>query len=105
MADHFEVVDTVSGRQEAEIPKSFLRAQDIACEISQEAAGYVLGITIDGMGAVQILVPANEKKKSPGSPPAVSKRAGAKILTTEKSGSPEKMNRTDRHPNLHGRSE
>jgi hypothetical protein len=64
MADHFEVIDTVSGRQEAEILQSFLRAQDISCEISQEAAGYVIGMTIDGMGAVQILVPSKEREKA-----------------------------------------
>jgi hypothetical protein len=64
MEDHFEVVDTVFGRQEAEILQSFLRAQDITCEISQEAAGYVFGMTIDGMGAVQILVPSGQRKKA-----------------------------------------
>ncbi len=64
MAEHFEVVDTVCGRQEAEILQSYLRAQDIACEVSQEAAGYVLGMTIDGMGAVQILVPSGQRKKA-----------------------------------------
>ncbi len=64
MSDHFEVVDTVCGRQEAEILQSYLRAQDIACEVSQEAAGYVLGMTIDGMGAVQILVPSVQRKKA-----------------------------------------
>ncbi|MBN2085523.1 MAG: hypothetical protein JW748_09905 [Anaerolineales bacterium] len=64
MADHFEVVDTVFGRQEAEIIRSFLRAQDISCEISQEAAGYVIGMTVDGMGAVQILVPSGQREKA-----------------------------------------
>ncbi len=64
MSDHYEVVDTVAGRQEGEILQSYLRAQDIACEISQEAAGYVLGMTIDGMGAVQILVPSAQRKKA-----------------------------------------
>ncbi len=64
MEDHFEVVDTVCGRQEAEILQSYLRAQDIACEVSQEAAGYVLGMTIDGMGAVQILVPSAQRNKA-----------------------------------------
>jgi hypothetical protein len=64
MADQFEVVETVCGRQEAEILQSFLRAQEITCEISQEAAGYVIGMTIDGMGAVQILVPSNQRNKA-----------------------------------------
>jgi hypothetical protein len=58
MADHFEVVETVFGRQEGEILKSYLRAQGIDCELSQEGAGYALGLTVDGMGAVQILVPS-----------------------------------------------
>jgi hypothetical protein len=64
MAEHFEVVDTTFGRQEAEILQSYLRAQDIICEISQEAAGYVIGMTIDGMGAVQILVPSSQREKA-----------------------------------------
>jgi hypothetical protein len=64
MSEHFEVVDTVFGRQEAEILQSYLRAQDIVCEVSQEAAGFVLGMTIDGMGAVQILVPASQRENA-----------------------------------------
>jgi len=64
MADHFEVVDTVYGRQEAEILQSYLRAQDIACEISQEGAGAALGITVDGLGQVQILVPSRQREKA-----------------------------------------
>ena len=57
-ADRFVVVDSVFGRQEAEILQSYLRAQEIPCEISQEAAGWVIGLTVDGMGKVQILVPS-----------------------------------------------
>ena len=64
MADHFEVVETVCGRQEGEILKSYLRAQGIDCEISQEGAGYVIGLTVDGMGAVQILVPSGQREKA-----------------------------------------
>jgi hypothetical protein len=62
MTEHFEIVETTFGRQEAEILQSYLRAQDITCELSQEAAGYVMGMTIDGMGAVQILVPSAQRK-------------------------------------------
>jgi hypothetical protein len=64
MADCFEVVETVFGRQEGEILQSYLRAQGISCEVSQEAAGQVLGITIDGLGATQILVPSEQKAKA-----------------------------------------
>ncbi len=64
MADRFAVVETVYGRQEAEILQSYLRAQDIDCEISQEGAGVALGITVDGLGAVQILVPSRQREKA-----------------------------------------
>jgi hypothetical protein len=64
MADHYEVVDAVFGRQEAEILQSYLRAQGLDCEISQEAAGSVIGITIDGMGKALILVPSRQKQKA-----------------------------------------
>jgi hypothetical protein len=64
MADEFVVVDNAFGRQEAEILQSYLRAQDIPCEISQEAAGYVIGLTVDGMGNVQILVPSRMREQA-----------------------------------------
>jgi hypothetical protein len=64
MAEHFEVVETVSGRQEGEILRSYLRAQGIDCEISQEGAGYAIGLTVDGLGAVQILVPAKQRAQA-----------------------------------------
>ncbi|OGO08491.1 MAG: hypothetical protein A3K46_01145 [Chloroflexi bacterium RBG_13_60_9] len=64
MADHFEVVETVCGRQEAEILQSFLRAQDIDCEISQEGAGIAMGLTVDGMGEAQILVPSRQREQA-----------------------------------------
>jgi hypothetical protein len=64
MADHFEVVDTVFGRQEAEILQSFLRAQGIDCEISQEGAGIAIGLTVDGLGEAQILVPSRQREQA-----------------------------------------
>ncbi len=64
MADHFVVIDTVCGRQEGEILQSYLRAQNIDCEISQEAIGGVIGMTIDTMGAVQVLVPSRQRKQA-----------------------------------------
>jgi hypothetical protein len=64
MADYFVVVDTVCGRQEGEILQSYLRAQGIDCQVSQEAVGTVIGITIDGMGATQILVPSRQREEA-----------------------------------------
>jgi hypothetical protein len=87
MADYFVVIDTVCGRQEGEILQSYLRAQEIDCEISQEAVGGVIGMTIDGMGAVQVLVPSRQRKRaleavrvyrSEAEPPAKGKRKNAK---------------------------
>ena len=88
MSDHFEVVDTVFGRQEAEILQSYLRAQDITCEVSQEAAGYVLGMTIDGMGAVQILVPSGQRKKALDAIRCYRSEQARKIPAAEKSDPP-----------------
>jgi hypothetical protein len=64
MADHFEVVDTVFGRQQAEILLSYLRAQGIDCELSQEGAGAAIGITVDGLGEVQILAPSRQREQA-----------------------------------------
>jgi hypothetical protein len=64
MADRFAVVETVYGRQEAEILQSYLRAQEIDCEISQEGAGAAIGMTFNGLGEVQILVPSKQRKQA-----------------------------------------
>jgi hypothetical protein len=64
MNDRFVVVETVFGRQEAEILRSYLQAQEIECALSQEAAGSVIGLTVDGMGKVEILVPSQSREKA-----------------------------------------
>jgi hypothetical protein len=64
MTDRLVVVETVSGRQEAEILLSYLRAQQIECMLSQEAAGPVIGLTVDGMGKAEILVPSRQRERA-----------------------------------------
>jgi hypothetical protein len=64
MGDQFIVLDTVSGRMEAEWLRSYLQAQRIPCEISQEAIGWVDGITVSPLGQVRILVPARHSKQA-----------------------------------------
>jgi hypothetical protein len=64
LADHYEVIDSVFGRQEAEALQSYLRAQDIECELSQEGAGPAIGITVDGLGEVKILVPSRQRDQA-----------------------------------------
>jgi hypothetical protein len=49
---------TAQGWDLAQIYKSKLDAADIPALLKHEAAGLVFGITIDGLGAVDILVPA-----------------------------------------------
>ena len=64
MPDEFFVVDTVSGRGNAEILRSFLQAQGIQCELSQEALGSVYGFTVGGLGSVELLVPSYQGKQA-----------------------------------------
>jgi hypothetical protein len=64
VTERYEVVDTLFGRQEAEVLQSYLRAQDIDCQLSQEGAGPAIGITVDGLGQVQILVPTSQLEQA-----------------------------------------
>lgn len=64
MADRFEVVYSMFGRQEAEALQSYLRAQGIECSLSQEGAGPAIGITVDGLGEVQLLVPSRQRQQA-----------------------------------------
>ncbi len=64
MGDQFIVLDTVLGRMEAEWLRSYLQAQGIPCEISQEAIGWVEGISVSPLGDAKILVPARHSKQA-----------------------------------------
>ncbi len=64
MSDEFIVVDTVSGRVLAEMLRSFLQAQGVQCELSQEALGTVYGITVGALGSVDLLVPSRQGKQA-----------------------------------------
>jgi hypothetical protein len=64
MSDEFIVVDTVSGRGMAEMLRSYLQAQGVQCELSQEALGTVYGMTIAPLGSVELLVPSHQGKQA-----------------------------------------
>jgi hypothetical protein len=64
MLDPYVSLVTVSGRPEAEFIKSFLNAEGIGCELSQEAAGSVFGLSVGTLGAVEILVPTSKAGKA-----------------------------------------
>lgn len=50
-------VRTVNGRVEALQVKAFLESHEVPCEIRGESVGTIYGYTLDGLGAVRILVP------------------------------------------------
>ena len=56
----YEVLTEVSGRPEAEFLKSYLEAQGIEVEMFQESVGQTMGLTINGLGTVQIFVPKEQ---------------------------------------------
>lgn len=64
MVDRFVVIDTLYGRTEAELIRSFLRARGVQCEISQEALGSIYGITVGPLGSAQVLVPSHQAKQA-----------------------------------------
>lgn len=64
MSDAFVVVETVSGRAQAEMLKSYLNAQGVSCEVSQEALGLVEGLTIGSLGSADLLVPSQQAKQA-----------------------------------------
>ena len=47
----------VNGRWKADLIESYLEAHGIDVELIQEAVGSIYGITVDGLGLVQVFVP------------------------------------------------
>ena len=56
----WEILTEVQGRLEAEFIKSYLEAQGIDVVLIQESVGQTMGITIDGLGTVQVFVPKEQ---------------------------------------------
>lgn len=54
----------VEGLMEAEIIKSKLENFEIPCMLKFEAVGRLLGITSDGLGKVQIMIPRDYLEKA-----------------------------------------
>jgi prephenate dehydrogenase len=59
MIEPFEVVYRASGTTEAEIIRGFLESRGIPVDLDYESAGKVYGLTMDGLGEVRVLVPAD----------------------------------------------
>ena len=54
----FVVIGTIYGEVAANVMKSHLECEGIPVLLQYESAGRVYGITVDGLGEVKILVPA-----------------------------------------------
>jgi hypothetical protein len=59
-----EVVFTANGEMEAQTIKSALVAAGIPAEIKMEAAQQLFAVTVDGLGAVKVLVPADRLEEA-----------------------------------------
>ena len=53
----FVVICTVQGELQASVIKSHLESEGIPVLLKYESAGIVFGLTVDGLGAVKVLVP------------------------------------------------
>ena len=54
-----EVVYTANGEMEAQAIRSALEAAGIPAELKMEAAQKLFAVTVDGLGAVKVMVPAD----------------------------------------------
>lgn len=64
MDDGFVVVHTAQGELEEQQVRSFLAAHGIASEVRGEALRKTHGLTLDGLGAVEILVAADAAEEA-----------------------------------------
>jgi hypothetical protein len=55
---------TVEGMMEGSIIKSKLESFEIPCQLKYEAVGVILGITTDGLGKIQVMVPPDFLEKA-----------------------------------------
>lgn len=60
----FVVVYTSNGPLGAEVVKGKLESAGIHALLKYESSGKVLGLTVDGMGEVQVLVHAEDEQKA-----------------------------------------
>lgn len=59
-----EVAYTANGEMEAQAIRSALEAAGIPAELKIEAAQKLFAVTVDGLGAVKVLVPADRLEEA-----------------------------------------
>lgn len=62
--ESWNVVCTASGMTQAKIITGRLETEGIQTRLKYEAAGTIYAITIDGLGEVKILVPAEDRERA-----------------------------------------
>ncbi len=62
--EQWEAIATASGMIQANIIRGRLESQGIATRLRYDAAGSIYAITIDGLGAVRILVPSADGERA-----------------------------------------
>jgi hypothetical protein len=60
----YEVVTITQGLLQAEVVRTYLWSHGIPTVLRYESAGRALGITVDGLGEVQVLVPARWERRA-----------------------------------------
>ena len=60
----FTTVYIASGQPEAEIIRGRLSCEDIPSILRYEAAGIIYGLTVDGLGQVEVQVPSHLAKRA-----------------------------------------
>ncbi len=58
------MIAVTQGLLQAEVVRTYLRSHGIPALLRYESAGRALGITVDGLGEVQVLVPARWKQRA-----------------------------------------
>ena len=64
MRDSYVVVSTVQGQFAEEQLRAFLEAQGIPTEVRGETLRSTHGLSIDGLGTVEILVPREQEEEA-----------------------------------------
>ncbi|MGB9871570.1 MAG: hypothetical protein ACPLYD_07890 [Anaerolineae bacterium] len=60
----YAAVTVTQGLLQAEVVRTYLRSHGIPAILRYESAGRALGITVDGLGEVQVLVPTRWERRA-----------------------------------------
>lgn len=64
MMKYYVVVSVTQGLVQAEVVRTYLQSHGIPAVLRYESAGRALGITVDGLGEVQVMVPARWERSA-----------------------------------------